>query len=339
MSCIVATVALGIACCASAGPSGQIAYVSGTEQEDLRVCVIDLETKRITPVGPGQRDGAPVWSPDGAWLAFESARSGGLGITLARPDGSETRTIPHRDSWNRWPQWSPDGKKLTYSAGDTFTAKLMVYDLETNAELEWGGGVQGLLRPAWMSSSSLVALVLVEKNGARSTDIARVTETEVEPLREELLPSHSQYFEWAVAPNIKYSAIAFESNDGGDREIFVLGLKEKGIRDVSNHRDADWNPVWSPDSRSLAFESFRSGRRGIYRVYPLRARVFEVAASADYDNWHPSWSPDGKWIAHVSNRTGDPELFITHISGSSSIRLTQQEGPDYAPAWCPKGRK
>ena len=44
------------------GPAGQIAYVSGTEQEDRRVCILDLGTWTVTPIGRGDRDGRPVWS-------------------------------------------------------------------------------------------------------------------------------------------------------------------------------------------------------------------------------------------------------------------------------------
>ena len=115
-----------------------------------------------------------------------------------------------------------------------------------------------------------------------------------------------QYAEWHVEPSPDGSGVAFESNDGGDREIFVL--TKKGTADVSNHRAADWAPVWSPKGEWLAFESFRDGRRGIYRVFPQTARVLPVAVSNDADNWWPTWSPNGEWLVFVSNRTGDPEL-------------------------------
>src|SRR5690606_30547304 len=48
-----------------ADPSGRIAFLSGTTPENQTVCVLDLATRTVVPVGPGRHDGRPVWSPRG----------------------------------------------------------------------------------------------------------------------------------------------------------------------------------------------------------------------------------------------------------------------------------
>ena len=353
---------------ASANPSGQLAFVSGTTPEDQCVCVVDIATGAVTRVGPGNRDGAPVWSPDGAWLAFPSAQPDGIGIRLVRPDGTESRALVHTHKWNQYPRWSPEGARLAYTAddGDGFHTRLMVYDMGADAESQWGGDKAALLRPAWLPNvkllhalpsdlelewggervtlldllnrlkegTTLVAVGLTGEPGKLATDIFMVTPDTAVPFPEGVLPSRGKYVEWAVEPSPKGTALAFESNDGGDREIFVLA--KNGPGDVSNNRAADWNPVWSPNGQWLAFESFRGGRRGIYRVLPETARVSPVAVSSDADNWWPSWSPDGKWIAFVTTRTGDPEIFVTDMNGATIRQITNHPGIDYAPAWRPR---
>lgn len=116
-------------------------------------------------------------------------------------------------------------------------------------------------------------------------------------------------------------------------------LAEKGAYDVSNHHSADWNPVWSPDGKWIAFESFRSGRRGIYRVHRDTIRIFPVAVTEHAANWAPTWSPDGKWIAHVSDRDGEAGLFLTDFRGKKSEALTGPATLAYAPAWRPAGSR
>jgi Tol biopolymer transport system component len=113
-------------------------------------------------------------------------------------------------------------------------------------------------------------------------------------------------------------------------------LARRGITDVSNHREADWNPVWSRDDKWIAFESFRGGRRGVYRLFPDTARVFPVATAGEYDCWAPAWSPDSDWLAYVSMASGRPQIHLFNIEANEDHPLTNQPGYALAPAWRPK---
>jgi len=356
-----------LAAAAGVEPSGQIAFVSGSEQEDQCVCVLDLANGAVSRVGPGHLDGVPRWSPDGEWLAFTTRQGDGMAVYVVRGDGSEGRILSHSREWNHNPRWSADGKYLAYSASSGMDLKqsIVVYDVENNTETDWGGGRPGLLRPVWMPSlrlmkalnpaegftwegvdtevfvseafttGAITAIGVDGKPGAYTTEAFLVTQSQTAPLLQLLPGSDSRrYAEWAMEPDGKGERLAYESNDGGDREIFVIDIR--GVTDVSNHRAADWNPVWSPDGAWLAFESFRGGRRGVYRVFPSTARVLPVSASPAWDSWAPAWSPDSHWIAFVSDQTGDPDLFISSLEGQIIRQLTHHPGPDYAPAWRPE---
>ncbi len=344
----------------SASPSGHIAYVSEAPGGERRVVVLDVASRAVTRVGPGRRDGAPRWSPDGEWLAFDTQTDSGRVIYVVGEDGSEGRYLRHSSSVNRDPAWSPDGLKIAFSAGAS--GQIVVYDLDSDRERIWGGGREGLLTPAWLSrdlvvslladedgggpvvslifaealdeSVGLLAIGLTETEGAWSSDLLLVTATETVPIPERVLPSKGRYAEWRPVPARGHHAIAFESDDGGDREIFLYS--RKGTWDLSNHRAADWNPVWAPNDEWLAFESFRDGRRGVYRVHRDTARVYPVAVTARASNWWPSWSPDGEWIAFVSDRRGKPSLFVTDMGGENTAQLTEDTFADGAPAWRPQ---
>lgn len=355
-------------------PFGQIAYLSGAEQEDRCVCVLDLKTESITRMGRGRRDNYPVWSPDGEWIAFESMEDG-MRIFLVRAAGSDLHAISHADKWNRWPAWSPDGKRLAYvgSDGSPDHQVVRVYTVESETEESWGiaAGAETpappLLRPVWLGESLLVALLQAQleelepgeapgwsgveadsKNtllaigvlgrpGNLSTGIFVVTPARALLLPAAVMPSRGSYVEWAVEPGPSGKLIAFESNDGGDREIFLLS--SKGAYNVSNHRAADWNPVWSPKGDRLAFESFRGGRRGVYQVDPETAYVRAVAVSDVADCWAPTWSPDGKWIAFVSTMSGNPEIWVARVATGEMRQLTTSGGENLAPAWGPEKRR
>ncbi len=126
-------------------PDGRkLAWVVSTQQgEDyatarIELLILDLEARtalRLRPYVPLGRGGwppAPVWSPDGRWLALnpwpEDPTSSGLWVVAADGSAEFTLTVPHPA--NTWleqlapPLWSPDSSALAFSLTDGTTSSL-----------------------------------------------------------------------------------------------------------------------------------------------------------------------------------------------------------------------
>ena len=346
-----------------AAPEGKLAYVAGMEQEGQQAKVLDISSGNSIAVGFGNQDGAPIWSPDGRWLAFETHTQEGYLIAVCREDGAERRVLKNQADWNRGPRWDPEGKRLVYEADLESGKAAMVYDLATDTETRWGKEDAPILQPLWLPTTGLMkamnpedkaspaaaALFVLseeaEKHGVLlacaikgtpgnlSTEPVLVTPTQVVPMLPLVSKDTGRYREWALAADRKGRQIAYESNDGGDREIYVLG--KRGVANVSNHFSADWNPVWSADGQWLLFESFRNGRRGVYKALVGTANVTPVMVSEEYDCWAPVWAPKDKWVAYVSEKEGVPQIFASLPDGKEAVQLTHETGYALAPAWQP----
>ncbi|MBQ4389382.1 MAG: PD40 domain-containing protein [Bacteroidales bacterium] len=84
-------------------------------EQDVYVIPVDGSgpEQRLTDA-PGLDDG-PEYSPDGAWIWFNSVRTGRMQVWKMRADGREQTQMTFETNRNSWfPHVSPDGKNVVY---------------------------------------------------------------------------------------------------------------------------------------------------------------------------------------------------------------------------------
>jgi Tol biopolymer transport system component len=121
-------------------PDGtRIAIEVGTDN-DVNIYVTDIATSApLRRVTFGGRNSAPVWSPDGHQIAFQSDRNGDRGIFSQSADGSGAAvqlTTPGVGESHTPESWSRDGRTLLLSvttASSVSLATLSMDDRRVNA--------------------------------------------------------------------------------------------------------------------------------------------------------------------------------------------------------------
>jgi len=84
-----------------------------TDQNQSNLWVIDADGRRLRQLTDGAwRDSSPVWSPDGARLAFVSNRSGSTQIHVMWVDTRETLQVTRVERSPSGLTWSPDGTRI-----------------------------------------------------------------------------------------------------------------------------------------------------------------------------------------------------------------------------------
>lgn len=84
-------------------------------------------------------------------------------------------------------------------------------------------------------------------------------------------------------------------------------------------------PRWSPDGRSIAFESRAGGQSNIW-VYELNGSATRKLTEDAGDNTSPSWSRDGRFVYYRSARSESPQIWRVPREGGISTELTRKRG-------------
>jgi hypothetical protein len=153
-------------------------------------------------------------------------------------------------------------------------------------------------------------------------------------------------------PGYFLTRIAFVSQVGRGKEIFVMDYDGERIKRLTNNGSLNLNPSWSPDGKEIAFLSYRTGRPELVilssggelrKAFPQQKGQLNLA---------PEWSPDGKRIAFfrepgrefgnlraagrrrtahppdLQSRAGYLALLVSHGAGNRLRLRSQRHSPD-----------
>ena len=98
-----------------------------------------------------------------------------------------------------------------------------------------------------------------------------------------------------------------------------------------------WEPVLSPDGRSLVYESPTEESLELF-LRDLETNEERQLTQNEHPDWSPTWAPTGDRIAFASSRNENVDIYVLDLEDLSVVRLTTHEGDDINPDWGIDGR-
>jgi len=306
----------------------------GAPSHIVRVSLATLEKEPLTEPSSGNADLYPAYSPDGTQVAF--ARSGGgygdYDVWVQPVEGGEARQVT-RGGWDacRSLSWTPDGGALIFAASASGSSRVLRVDLAGGEPRPIPGVGQDADDPSLRGSR-----MVYEQWTNLPIDVWRVPGPGSSlPDRgpKKVIASSGNDVNPAVSPDGR--RIAFQSNRGGDSNIWVAGSDGSSPVQLTTFKSRTGTPRWSPDSRRLVFDSLEAGDWNLYVIDADGGvpRRLTPEPSVDYTG---TWSHDGRWIYFASGRSGVQEMWKIPSEGGPAVQVTHDIGLSF-PAVSPDG--
>jgi tricorn protease len=242
------------------------------------------------------------------------------------------------DGIDSWPMWSTDGFIYFVSdrEGNGLTNIWRVPEAGGKADRVTSFKAGDVRFPAISADGKVIVFehdfgvwkldVASRKAAPIKLDIAAETQENLAEVRD----FNSQADDYDVAPSGRRIAFSIHG------EIFTAPTDEGDLRQITDSPARDKEPLYSPDGKSIAFISDRSGREEIYITAADGTGEPQKITDLDTLKFSFSWSPNSKEITFTAS---DSKLRKYSVDTKQTSELSSSKyGNIGAPVWSPDGK-
>jgi eukaryotic-like serine/threonine-protein kinase len=298
-------------------------------------------TATLKPIGGGS-----------SVIAFSSDRGEGNALQIwlmyvgesvnGNPAVNNFEQLTFGDGDKQSPAWSPNGRKLLYSAPAMSTANgidIWMLDLDSPdadpVDLSQQPGDE--TEPTWSPDGTIIAfnyskpdsdIRLIYFMNPDSSDFHAVS-YEFETYSE---------FSPVFSPDMQY--LVYVSNDRDTLKLIVRKQKE-GYAQRSQFDQKSGGelgeviePDWPSSGDLILYTLVTDEEKTIYSApFSQQGEEFKLLTTRNTKESQADWSPDMEWIVFSSERDGNAEIYIMTATGGIQTNLSNNAGRDIQPDW------
>jgi Tol biopolymer transport system component len=221
-------------------------------------------------------------------------------IYVVCADGSGKTTYPLPDSLGDYPDWSPDGKWVTYKKlikcnNNEMHTQIFVQNIKNGQEFQVSDSCNGAEHPHWSSDGNQI---IFEGRGVEVVDVSCIhsdKECEFNPV------TLAQEYSPTWHPDGDGESIVFEmySETLINHRLMIVDVEEpeENIQLTTSETSKCCNPNWSPVENKIVAQCSANGEE--FYIFEIKDGDYTFQP-LNISGYYPAWSPDGSQIAYAS---------------------------------------
>lgn len=307
-------------------------YRGGRAQD---VWIYDLEnntSKQLTT--HDATDNQPVWIGDKIY--FLSDREYTLNLFEYQEGQAPKKLTQHKDHDALWASAGPDA--LVYEQ-DGFLWRFDPASIQSKKlNINVNGNAKYLL-PQFKNVKAQIESMDISKDGNRAVFGARGEIFTIPAKNGEIrnVSNTPNAREISVSWSPDGKNVVYLSDKSGEYEIYIRAQNGKGKEQRLTTDGSIWRfaPVWSPDSKKIAFSD---KNQTLWSLQVKSKKLVKLDRSDTNDIQDYTWSPDSQWIAYTKQEdSGFGSIWVANTTSKKVSRLTSADTSDQQPVFGSKG--
>jgi Tol biopolymer transport system component/DNA-binding winged helix-turn-helix (wHTH) protein len=298
---------------------------AGTKARLSLLSVSDLTTRPLTSPRNQEFDCSPVFSPDGATVAFASGPTGPDpgDLFVVKVAGGQPLPLTTGNSGGH-PAWTQDGKEIVFASPAKGGHSLWRISATGGTPQRVAGAGMDAQEPSISSRGNQLAYLAQNRGDTIwRLDLKDERHASAAPVR--LLSARGINYRPSYSPDGK--KIVFESDRMGYSDIWMCDSDGSNCSQMTALHGVSGTARWSPDSRYISFESLAEDYYGVGVVELPDGTPRMLATFPGANNGAPNWSRDGDWIYFYSGHDSRAyQLWKVARQGGRPVQVTTKGG-------------
>lgn len=301
-----------------------------TDRARSNLWIYDLKADQNRPLLTGLKNfGSARWSPDGTRLLYTAADEEGRSQLFLRwMDTGQTAMLTRFEQAPGGISWSPDGKQIAFTRFVPSESAGPISMPKKPKGAEWAPAPtvhedywyradgRGFLKPGF---SQVFVL---------STDGGTPRQLTDGPFHHRGTPQWTPDGEFLIFSANRHADWQRRQSDS---EVFELRISNGKLRQLTDRRGPDRNPVVSPDGKWIAYTGYEDRKRAFQnsKLWVMPREGGEASCwseGLDADLGSLQWAPDSRSVLTQYDEWGSTRISSINAAGEVSVRVTNVGG-------------